>query len=165
MNLSMSLGSMDAIFRGLQDAPEFTQKVLKATMTEAVLLVESEVKENIPRVTGLSANSITSDVISSPAGVLGVVGSSQASVVALELGTRPHMPPSEALEPWVKAVLGIREPKEIKSVAFLVARKISRVGTEPKRPFAKAAAKTQGQILAMFEHAAQQVVDHLKGAA
>ena len=164
MNLSMSLGSMDAIMRGLLDAPEFTRKVLNATMTEATLLVESEVKENIPRVTGVSANSIASDVISSPAGVLGVVASSQASVVALELGTRPHMPPIAALEPWVKAVLGIREPKEIKSVAFLVARKIARVGTEPKKPFAKAAASTQAQVLAMFERAAQQVVDHLGGA-
>ena len=165
MNLSISLGSLDAIFSGLQDAPEFTQKVLNATMQETVLLVEREVKENVPRVTGISANSITSDVVSSPAGVLGVVGSSQASVVALELGTRPHMPPVAALEPWVKAVLGIRDPKEIKSVAFLVARRISQVGTEPKKPFAKAAASTQGQVLAMFERAAQQVVDHLKGAA
>ena len=151
--------------RGLLDAPEFTQKVLKTTMHEAVKLVNAEVTDAIPLVTGISAKSITSDVISSPAGVLGVVASSQASVVALELGTRPHMPPVAALEPWVKAVLGIREPKEIKSVAFLVARKISRVGTEPKKPFAKAAASTQAQVLAMYERAAQQVVDHLRGAA
>ena len=165
MNLSMSLGSMDAIMRGLLDAPEFTQKVLKVTMTEAVKLVQAEVLDSIPLVTGISAKSITSDIISSPAGVLGVVASSQASVVALELGTRPHMPPVAALEPWVKAVLGISEPKEIKSVAFLVARKIARVGTEPKKPFAKAAASTQAQVLAMFEQAAQQVVDHLGARA
>lgn len=45
-------------------------------------------------------------------------------------GTRPHFPPYRKLIPWVNAVLGV-QGKQAASVAFLVARKISRVGTEP----------------------------------
>ena len=45
-------------------------------------------------------------------------------------GTRPHFPPYRKLIPWVEAVLGV-QGKRAASVAFLVARKISRIGTQP----------------------------------
>ena len=57
----------------------------------------------------------------------------------IEYGTRPHFPPIQAIRKWidVKPVL----PRPIKGklptrdkLAFLIARKISRVGTRPK-PF------------------------------
>ena len=163
MNLSMSLGDLQAFARGLRDAPEYTDRVLQEAMTEATLLVQREWQENLPRVSGLTARSITSDVASTPAGVLGVVSSSQPSALFLELGTRPHMPPVAAIEPWVKAVLGIREPKEVKRVAFLVARKIAREGTPAQHPMARAVQSTEGQVIAMFERAAAKVVAHLVG--
>lgn len=163
MNLSMSLGDLQAFARGLRDAPEYTDRVLQEAMTEATLLVQREWQENLPRVSGLTARSITSDVASTPAGVLGVVSSSQPNALFLELGTRPHMPPVAAIEPWVKAVLGIREPKEVKRVAFLVARKIAREGTPAQHPMARAVQSTEGQVIAMFERAAAKVVAHLVG--
>lgn len=49
---------------------------------------------------------------------------------AVRGGTRPHFPPIAALIPWVIKKLGIFGEKEARSVAFLVARKISRVGTK-----------------------------------
>ena len=153
MNLSMSLGDLQAFARGLRDAPEYTDRVLQEAMTEATLLVQREWQENLPRVSGLTARSITSDVASTPAGVLGVV----------ELGTRPHMPPVAAIEPWVKAVLGISEPKEVKRVAFLVARKIAREGTPAQHPMSRAVQSTEGQVIAMFERAAAKVAAHLVG--
>lgn len=60
----------------------------------------------------------------------------------IENGTKPHWPPVDAIKKWisVKPVL----PRPLKSgklptanqLAFLIARKISRVGTKPK-PFLK----------------------------
>ncbi|MBU1621822.1 MAG: hypothetical protein KKF27_20770 [Gammaproteobacteria bacterium] len=49
--------------------------------------------------------------------------------VAVRQGTKPHFPPYRALIPWVMKKLGIATEKEAASVAYLVARKISRVGT------------------------------------
>lgn len=162
MRLSISIAGLDGLARGLREAPGYTDQVLQAAMLEATLLAQREWQENMPRgATGLTAGSIHSDVSSTPAGVLGVVGSSQPSAVWVELGTRPHMPPSEALQPWVKAVLGIRDPKELRNVAFLVARKIARHGTPAQRPMAQAVEATEGQIIAIFERAAAQVVAHI----
>ena len=50
--------------------------------------------------------------------------------VAVREGTKPHFPPIEALIPWVRKKLGIGDAKQARSVAFLIARKISRVGNK-----------------------------------
>ncbi|WP_423458030.1 hypothetical protein [Ottowia sp. VDI28] len=163
IELSISVGDLASIARGMRQAPEYTNEVLQATMTEATLLTQREWQENLPRVTGLTANSITSDIASTPAGVLGIVSSSQPSAVFIELGTKPHMPPVAALVPWVKAVLGIRDPKEAESTAFLVARKIAREGTPARHPGAQALSAVTGQVVAMFERAAAQIAKHLVG--
>lgn len=162
MRLSISIAGLDGLARGLREAPGYTDQVLQAAMYEATLLAQREWQENMPRgATGLTAGSIHSDVSSTPAGVLGVVGSSQPSALWVELGTKAHMPPSEALHPWVKAVLGIHDPKEVRNVAFLVARKIARHGTPAQRPMARAVEATEGQIIAIFERAAAQVAAHI----
>ncbi|MEN5179203.1 hypothetical protein ABE501_05400 [Comamonas testosteroni] len=165
MNFSISIGDLATYARGLREAPEATQQIVEATMHQATLLLQRETQENIPRVTGITAGSFVPDVFTTPAGVLGVVSSSQPSAVFLELGTKPHMPPVAAMEPWVRAVLGIREPKEVKRVAFLVARKIAKHGTEPQRPLERATLATEGQIVAMFETAAGQIAQLLAGGA
>lgn len=165
MNLTISIAGLDAFARGLASAPAFTREQLEAAMTEATLLVQREWQDGMPRVSGMTANSIQADVASTPTGVLGVVGSSQPTALFIELGTRPHMPPIDAIEPWVKAVMGISQPQELRRVSFLVARKIAHEGTKAQYPMAKAVAAVEGQVLQMFEHAAARVAAHLGGAA
>ena len=162
--LYISIGALDALRRGFDQAPEVTRRELLTAMTQGTLLVEREVKDGMPRVTGMTAASVASDAFTTPVGVIGTVGSSQPSASFLELGTKPHMPPVEALVPWVKAVLGV-EPKRARSVAYLVARKIARKGTKAQKPFDKAIAATEGQVLRMFEDAAGRVAVHLAGGA
>jgi hypothetical protein len=74
------------------------------------------------------------------------------------------MPPVSALIPWVRAVLGV-DAKRAPRVAFLVARKIARKGTVAQQPFALALARTEGQVLRMFESAAGRVAAFLAGGA
>lgn len=161
-SLHLSIASLTALARGMEQAPEATRRELLGTMTQATLLVEREAKERTSKVTGMTAASISSDAFSTPVGVIGMVGSSQPTLAFLELGTKPHMPPVEALVPWVRAVLGVPAKRE-RSVAFLVARKIARKGTEPKRPLANAIVATEGQVLRMFEDAAGRVAGSLAG--
>lgn len=159
----MSLAGLDALRRGLTLAPEMTRRELLVAATESTLLVEREVKDSIPRgATGLTAASISSDAFSTPVGVIGIVGSSQASAAFLELGTKAHMPPVAALIPWVRAVLGV-SAKRAPSVAFLVARKIAKKGTKPQKNFERAAAATESQVLRSFENAAARVAAGLAG--
>ena len=56
----------------------------------------------------------------------------------VDLGTRPHFPPSEALLLWVQRKLHINDEKQARSVAFLIARKISRTGTKGAQMFERA---------------------------
>ena len=49
--------------------------------------------------------------------------------LAVRRGTRPHFPPVAELMPWVVKVLGITGEREVRTVAFLIARAISRRGT------------------------------------
>ncbi len=171
----MSAQALVTLQRAFREAPELAERELMAAMTEATMLVEREVKENIPRgATGLTAASVTSDAFSTPTGPLGVVGSSQPSALFVELGTRPHpeagsgaprkMPPPEALEPWVRSVLGLGE-KEARSAAFAIAMKIKLKGTKPQRPFGRALEATAAQVMRMFEDAAGRIAGQLAGGA
>jgi len=80
----------------------------------------------------------------------------------VELGRAPgKMPPSSALELWVRRKLDVPENK-VKSVAFLVARKIGRQGTKAVGMFEKAMAQVNGStITGFFDRAASRIVEAL----
>ncbi len=161
--MTLSAQALQTLERGLREAPQLLHEVLLPVMTQVTKSLEGNVADAMP--TGVSGNtrrSITSDAFSTPAGVLGVVGSNQPAALFVELGTKPHMPPVKALIPWVQAVLGV-EPKRAPGVAFLVARKIARVGTKAQRPFANTLAAQQGQIVRAFEDAAAELAQRMAG--
>jgi hypothetical protein len=166
--VSVSAQALAVLQRALQEAPQLLEREMTAAATEATILVEREVKENIPRgATGLTAGSVTSDVFSTPAGVLGVVGSSQPAALFIELGTRGgarKMPPPDALVPWIRAKRGLGE-KEAKSAAFALARHIQKHGTKPQRPFARAADSTAAEVTRIYEEALARVGVQLAGGA
>jgi hypothetical protein len=165
----MSAQALVTLHRAFKEAPQLAERELMAAMTEATMLLQREVTEYIPRgATGLTAASVTSDVFSTSAGVLGVVGSSQPSALFVEAGRRPGKGVSkdgqEALGAWAKAVLGVSE-EEKKGVVFLIARKIKRDGIVAKRPFARALEDCGPEIDRMFEEAAGRIAGQLAGGA
>jgi len=161
--VSISAQALHTLARAWREAPAMAQAELTAAMTEATLLYEREVKDAMPRgATGLTAGSVTSDVYSTPAGVLGVTGSTQPAALFVELGTKPHMPPVAALVPWVREVLGV-DAKRAPGVAFLIARKIAVKGTPAQRIFAKTLDRLQGPIGRIFEAAADRLTARMAG--
>jgi hypothetical protein len=65
--------------------------------------------------------------------------------VAVRHGTRPHFPPIDALVPWVRVKLRVAEDR-VRQVAFLVARKISKVGTKPNPYHARVVDRSMGEL-------------------
>lgn len=164
--LTVDVSTLETLARGWREAPQYTQQVLETAMDTAVRAVrDTVVDETMPKASGLTRESVFDEIHTTPAGVLGVVGSASPVAAFVELGTRPHMPPIAALQPWVSEVLGIREPKNNRRVAYLVARKIARVGTPAQRPFARALEMAQPQIAQAFEDAAGQIADYLAGGS
>lgn len=158
--IQISAPGLVALRRGFEAAADYTQKQLLDGMSEAVALLEREAKDAMPAVSGLTRGSITSDTFSTPAGVLGVVGSASIAAAAVELGTRPHMPPVAPIARWVQEKLGVPADRA-HGVAFAVARKISRVGTKAQRPFERTLRRQMGALTRIFEQRAQNVADHL----
>jgi hypothetical protein len=79
---------------------------------------------------------------------------------AVRYGTRPHFPPIEALIPWVRVkLMGMSRAKvkkttpekEARSIAFLIARRISRVGTKANPYHVRVFEASKGEVVAIAQ--------------
>jgi hypothetical protein len=80
--------------------------------------------------------------------------------IAVRTGTKPHFPPYRALIPWVKAVLDVPEA-QAGGVAFVIARKISQVGTEANPYHVRAYESKVGEIQPIVEDEMNRLVNML----
>ena len=122
---------MKAVAKGVNGKP------MKLAVMRASLKVEREAKRKVPVHEGRLRNSITTQISREPRGIIGKVGTKVKYAPFVEFGTRKHFPPPSALERWVRLKLKVAQD-QVKTVAFLVARKISKRGTKPQ-PFLRPA--------------------------
>ena len=103
MNISIDATEVLDLADAWNEAPELVQRELIAATLEGELLLEREIKEDTPTgVTGQLRASITAhEPVVAANSVAGVVGTSLAHALPVELGTRPHFPPLEPLVDWV----------------------------------------------------------------
>lgn len=83
----------------------------------------------------------------------------------VEHGSRPHWPPRGPLELWVRRKLGISEAREVRSVAFVIARAISRRGTPARRMFGQGFARAKAPIMARLRLALRRAVTRIQAGA
>lgn len=166
MNVRLTAFGLDALARGLKQMPDYTRAELLGAMTEATTMLGREVQEVMPKVSKLTAASVTSDAFSTPAGVLGVVGSAQVSAAVLEEGRKPGSGVSpagrEAIAAWAQQKFGVSAARAT-GIAFVVARNIKQRGLPAKRPFARTLDAQLGALEVLFEAAARRVADRLAG--
>ena len=167
MNITLSARGLDVLHRAASVAPDLVERVLLAEMTVVTRHIEGEVKEAWPVAVFNSREQITSDAFSSPAGVLGVVGTPSPYAPVIEDGRKPGKGVSkagqEALALWAVGKLGVT-PKKARSVAFLVSRKIKARGIAAKHPFAKTLARNDAYLVQAFEAAAERLAAQLGDA-
>ncbi len=140
----------------LQRAPEIAHQEMRVSLKEALLFLEREVKERTPVGVGGSAGlrgSISHSMRGSNAEtVRGRVFSPLRHAIPVEMGTDPHPVSAEGRESirdWVEKKLGIPE-SESKQVAFLVARKIAKKGTEGAHMFENALSDNTSEVMSML---------------
>lgn len=129
-------------------------------ITEAVLLLEAEIKKEAPVGAGPVhlRDTIFHKVHSYGTPIWGLVSTPAKYGEAVELGTKPHFPPVAPIQYWVEKQMGL-SGKEAKSVAFLIARAISRRGTKARKMFRKSADAHHARIMKIL---AQIPADILK---
>jgi hypothetical protein len=128
-----------------QDVRERFDREISAELVELSSIGQRLVVSETPRgATGQGRGSIITELRGRPGRREGVVATSVFYLPIVERGRRPgRRPPVQALVLWVVRKLGITDEKRARSVAFLIARKIGRRGTEPASMFLKAARRLQ----------------------
>lgn len=160
--LTYDLESVNRLFKA------FPQVITDATIskvTEAVKYLERMIKTDpdFPRGAGPLhlISTIGSDVSASGETVTGIVGTPAKYAEPVEYGTKPHFPPLEPLQYWVEKKLGLPE-KEAKSVAFLIARKISKEGTEGAHMFEDAWTEHKDKVEQILNEISDEVMRRIQ---
>lgn len=141
-------------------------------MHESVQIVERAVVSYTPRgATGQLRQGIIGLVEDIPEGVQGrvtpgevvplAIGPAMAYADCVEFGTRPHWPPPEPIRYWVQRVKRV-SAEDVVRVAFLVSRKISRVGTPAFRMFAQGWAETEPKVMSIFNVMTYKIVEGIE---
>jgi hypothetical protein len=69
----------------------------------------------------------------------------------VDLGSRPHFPPVDALIPWVIKKFGATDEQTARQIAFAIARKIARRGTQGAFMYEQALAILQEEAAEIME--------------
>ncbi|MDY7034552.1 MAG: hypothetical protein SV375_00090 [Thermodesulfobacteriota bacterium] len=128
--------------------PEASRRAREAKIEEALLLLEAAVIKKTPYGAGPIHLRDTIHHKLSVIGnkVAGILGTPIEHGEPVEMGTKPHFPPVEPIQFWVEKKLGY-EGKEAASVAFLIARAISKRGTEGAKMFEEGFEENEGKVI------------------
>lgn len=159
----MKLKIFGALFDSRRSA-EMIARENNAQLTALAVDIEREVVARTPINTGTLRDSVYAEVRGASeiqtGKIVAGIGASYASYA--ELGTRPHWPHLPSLMLWVRRKLGIHSESELRSVTFLIARKIAQRGTKGKRMFEQglsAVDKTLGHRVRRWE---QDIIRRMK---
>lgn len=163
LNVTLDTSAAQAYARALQQAPALLEEELSASLTEATMLLEAEVKDRTPvAVTSALRGSIASEVRGEGADLSGVVFSPLSYAAPVELGTRPHWAPLEPLALWAEKKLGV-SAEEANDVGRRVQLKIAARGTQGQFMFSQALDAARGNITRFIEQGMARLRSRLAG--
>lgn len=161
-------GLVEAQREATRIATELSGAPMVNATRDATLVVTGGAKRFAHTDTGRWRASITPEVRVMGQQVVGVVGSNLAYGPFAHEDTRPHWPPIAAIQTWVhrKGIGGtVRGQGRIarasasveRSIAFLIARKISRRGTKGDQAIYRSLQENTPRIVALFNAAVRKI--------
>lgn len=125
----LEITGLDDIRRKLNAMGPAVHRAMRIEVRRAALDVQSRARQAVTVDTGRLRNSIAVEI--TDGGLDARIGTNVEYAEGIEHGLPPGTRPDVAsLRGWVRRKLGIRDPKEARRVAFLIARKIQRHGTD-----------------------------------
>lgn len=167
MNVTLDAGDFAQLADLWRRGPDVTREELLAAMTDADVLLQGELMQQLPAGAGGAAGlrgSVFRKEESLADNVIGVVASGKPYAAYVELGTKPHTPPIQPLIDWVEAVLGLRDV-EAKGAAFAISRSIGARGTKPNPVWRIVWAQQRDAIRRKFDAAVTRIAGRLGSAA
>lgn len=164
MEIKVNLEQMQELQGMLAKAPEIADRHLHKALHEALSLLQGQVIEATPTGAHQLLRRVSMDISVSESGYLGVVGTSAPYAIPVELGTKPHFPWDKttksvpySLVDWVVNKLGV-DRKKAGGVAYLIARKISKKGTQGAFMFRDTFKRLEPAVNAIFAEARQAIL-------
>lgn len=140
------------VAKAAEAGDEMTALLLEA-MIRSTDRVKQQIQDNITSKgitnTGNLSGSVDVVEVSPERGVVGV-GEDYGAYV--EFGTDPHWPPVDAIERWAQTKLGVP------GLGFIIARKISKVGTKAQPYVRPAFESEQDFVLQQFAEVGEKIV-------
>ena len=154
--LKVDLKDLEELTR---EYPEISKDVRISKLTEALNLLEREIKKKTPYGAGPIhlRDTIHEKVRASGKKVIGIIGTPLQHGEPVELGTKPHFPPTGPIQFWVERKLGIAG-KEAKGMAFLIARAISKRGTKGAKMFEEGFEEAETRVVRILEEIPGEIV-------
>jgi len=148
-----------ALPKAIMDAgPAFAARAEVAAIKAALPFLQRKLTLATPTgATGLARSSVTVDLQLGgvPSGFVGYGGMPSTYMGHVEYGTRPHWPPIAPLAYWAARKFGYPVGSaEAKRAGYLIARKISRVGTKGQHMVEKTADANRAQAQRLMANAA-----------
>ncbi len=164
MSVNIEMTGLSELERAWALAPEMVTEELTAAMWQAEMLLQREVQDLTPvgvgGAGGLRGSIHAQDPQVLANSVLGMVGTSLAYAVPVELGTAPHWAPIAPILDWVRQKLGVTDTEALR-VANAVRSGIAQHGTPAVGMFHKAFNANRSQVQRMFEMAGARIVARL----
>lgn len=165
MEIYIDLRDIAKLAKKYDRGPEIVEKEAHATMLEGMALTAPKVQYYTPvGATGELRRDVSWEVTKSGEVIEGrvtVTGPALEYAEPVEFGSRPHWPPVEPIQFWVMRKLGI-PVEEAPRVAFLVSRKISRIGTPKFRMFEQGWAEAEPKVMSLFNVMCYKVVEGIE---
>lgn len=156
IELFVNARDLQALDAAYARAPAVVERTVARRMAGVVLDLQSDVQDNTPTAFGTLRASIGTDIEMKPGlGVTGIVGTSLAHAVPVELGTRPHMPPVAPIKLWAEKKLGLTG-KEAEKAAKAIAWKIFHRGTLGVGMFHRAFARRRTELGSVLDFAVME---------
>lgn len=143
-------------------AAKIVHEEMTAAMHAATIDVVGGVSPLVPVNLGHLRGSLQSEVSGTPVSITGRVFFVSPYALPVENGTRPHWPPVGPLRLWAQRRFSV-SGSEAASIAFLVARKISRVGTKGVHMMERGWNAVRGTVSGRFDTALARIASRLGG--
>lgn len=163
MNLGIDIQSAETISRAFTAFPSMVVREMETAMGSALGYLQHEVADLGPKNAGLLAQNWSPTVQSSDAMVVGVLRNSLSYAIPVELGTKPHFPPVDAIQNWVEVKLHLYGA-EAEEAARSIAWKIAHYGTKGHFMAHRALADGKETIADEFRAAAARIVTNMAAA-
>lgn len=163
MQINFDTAQLDRVARLMAQVPEIAQEEIAQFVASTVAQMQHDVVQRTPTAHGRLRESIIGSVKRlGGLGVEGIVGTSSAYAVPVELGTDPHWVPVAPLIDWARQRLGLRG-KEAVRAGHAIKWKIAREGTKPKYMFQKTFEASEAQIKTGLDRALDSIQARMTG--